>query len=131
MEGTRTRTCGPDPPLRRHADAREPGNFALAGHRIGTGAVFQHLDRLDTCDAVVVETESNGPTYRVLPLELRRPNGGRRRPPAGGPRAGGSRRRRTTPTSRPHITTTPTTSRSSTRCPAPRWSSLVSGWKVS
>ncbi len=38
----------------------EPGNFALAGHRIGTGAVFQHLDRLDACDAVVVETEFDG-----------------------------------------------------------------------
>lgn len=47
----------------------EPGNFALAGHRIGTGAVFQYLDRLDACDAVVVETESQWITYRVLPLE--------------------------------------------------------------
>ncbi len=47
----------------------EPGNFALAGHRIGTGAVFQHLDRLDACDAVVVETEFRWITYRVLPLE--------------------------------------------------------------
>lgn len=46
----------------------EPGNFALAGHRIGTGAVFQHLDRLDACDAVVVETEFRWITYRVLPL---------------------------------------------------------------
>lgn len=51
----------------------EPGNFALAGHRIGTGAVFQHLDRLDTCDAVVVETEFRWVTYRVLPLDTSAP----------------------------------------------------------
>ncbi|GAB2654606.1 class E sortase [Prescottella soli] len=51
----------------------EPGNFALAGHRIGTGAVFQYLDRLDACDAVVVETEFRWVTYRVLPLETSSP----------------------------------------------------------
>ncbi|CAM2975117.1 class E sortase [Prescottella defluvii] len=47
----------------------EAGNFALAGHRIGTGAVFQHLDQLEACDAVVVETASHWMTYRLLPLE--------------------------------------------------------------
>ncbi|MGC0367298.1 sortase A [Rhodococcus sp. 27YEA15] len=51
----------------------EAGNFALAGHRIGSGAVFQHLDRLDSCDAVVVETEFEWMTYRLLPLETRSP----------------------------------------------------------
>lgn len=47
----------------------EAGNFALAGHRIGSGAVFQHLDRLDACDAVVVETRLEWMTYRLLPLD--------------------------------------------------------------
>lgn len=45
----------------------ERGNFALAGHRNGSGAVFQHIDRLRPCDAVVVETETQWLTYRVLP----------------------------------------------------------------
>lgn len=47
----------------------ERGNFALAGHRNGSGAVFQYLDRLGSCDAVVVETESQWMTYRLLPVE--------------------------------------------------------------
>lgn len=47
----------------------EPGNFALAGHRNGSGAVFQHLDRLDSCDAVVVETKAQWLTYRLVPVE--------------------------------------------------------------
>ncbi|QBJ94827.1 class E sortase [Rhodococcus sp. ABRD24] len=52
----------------------EAGNFALAGHRIGTGAVFQHLDQLDACDAVVVETEFEWMTYRLLPLDSASPD---------------------------------------------------------
>ncbi|MFI8664763.1 class E sortase [Rhodococcus qingshengii] len=51
----------------------EAGNFALAGHRNGSGAVFQHLDQLDTCDAVVVETQSRWITYRLLPLDTAAP----------------------------------------------------------
>lgn len=47
----------------------ERGNFALAGHRNGSGAVFQHLDQLNSCDAVVVETASQWMTYRLLPVE--------------------------------------------------------------
>lgn len=47
----------------------EPGNFALAGHRNGSGAVFQHLDRLNSCDAIVVETETQWLTYRLTPVE--------------------------------------------------------------
>ena len=47
----------------------ERGNAALAGHRNGSGAVFEHLDRLHSCDAVVVETETQWMTYRLLPLE--------------------------------------------------------------
>lgn len=52
----------------------EPGNFALAGHRIGSGAVFQHVDQLGACDAIVVETEFQWMTYRVLPLETAAPD---------------------------------------------------------
>lgn len=47
----------------------ERGNFALAGHRNGSGAVFQYLDRLGSCDAVVVETQTQWMTYRLLPVE--------------------------------------------------------------
>lgn len=52
----------------------EPGNFALAGHRNGSGAVFQHLDRLNSCDAVVVETQSQWLIYRLVPMETDGPN---------------------------------------------------------
>lgn len=47
----------------------EAGNFAIAGHRNGSGAVFQHLDQLGACDAVVVETRTEWMTYRLLPLD--------------------------------------------------------------
>lgn len=47
----------------------EPGNSALAGHRNGSGAVFEHLDRLNSCDAIVVETETQWQIYRLLPVE--------------------------------------------------------------
>ncbi|PTR32236.1 LPXTG-site transpeptidase (sortase) family protein [Rhodococcus sp. OK519] len=70
VEGTRNEDLRAGPG--HYPDTQMPGeagNFALAGHRIGTGAVFQHLDRLDACDAVVVETEFQWVTYRVLPLE--------------------------------------------------------------
>ena len=52
----------------------EPGNFALAGHRNGSGAVFQHLDRLNSCDAVVVETETQWLTYRLAPVKADGPD---------------------------------------------------------
>lgn len=47
----------------------EPGNFAVAGHRVGKGAPFNDLGLLHTCDAIVVETESNWDTYRVMPID--------------------------------------------------------------
>lgn len=47
----------------------QPGNFALAGHRVGRGAPFNDLGHLDTCDAVVVETASTWFVYRLLPVE--------------------------------------------------------------
>ncbi|MCP1387490.1 class E sortase [Corynebacterium sp. TA-R-1] len=46
----------------------EPGNFAVAGHRVGKGAPFNDLGALKTCDAIVVETQSSWVTYRVLPM---------------------------------------------------------------
>ncbi|ASU77000.1 class E sortase [Actinopolyspora erythraea] len=44
------------------------GNFALAGHRSGRMAPFGDLDRLGSCDAMVVETATDWYVYRVLPL---------------------------------------------------------------
>lgn len=46
----------------------ERGNLTLAGHRNGSAAAFRHIDRLRPCDAVVVETETQWLTYRVLPF---------------------------------------------------------------
>ncbi len=46
----------------------EAGNFAVAGHRVGKGAPFNDLGKLETCDAVVVETQNEWITYRVLPI---------------------------------------------------------------
>lgn len=51
----------------------EPGNFAVAGHRVGKGAPFNDLGALHTCDAIVVETQSSWVTYRVLPMALDAP----------------------------------------------------------
>ncbi|WP_191247054.1 class E sortase [Amycolatopsis deserti] len=45
----------------------EPGNFAVAGHRVGKGAPFNDLDLLASCDAIVIETQSDFFVYRVLP----------------------------------------------------------------
>ncbi|MCT1863580.1 class E sortase [Dietzia sp. HMSC21D01] len=47
----------------------EAGNAALAGHRNGSGAVFEHLDRLASCDAIVIETATQWLTYRLLPMQ--------------------------------------------------------------
>lgn len=45
----------------------EPGNFAVAGHRVGRGAPFDGLDRLGSCDPIVIETRTDFFVYRVLP----------------------------------------------------------------
>ncbi|GAA5158105.1 MULTISPECIES: class E sortase [Amycolatopsis] len=45
----------------------EPGNFSVAGHRVGKGAPFNDLDLLSSCDAIVVETQTDFFVYRVLP----------------------------------------------------------------
>ncbi|MDJ0491441.1 class E sortase [Rhodococcus qingshengii] len=70
VEGTRTEDLRAGPG--HYPDTQMPGeagNFALAGHRNGSGAVFQHLGELGACDAVVVETQSQWLTYRLLPLD--------------------------------------------------------------
>lgn len=45
----------------------EPGNFAIAGHRVGKGEPFNDLDLLSSCDAIVIETRTDFFVYRVLP----------------------------------------------------------------
>ncbi len=46
----------------------EPGNFSVAGHRVGKGAPFNDLGLLRSCDAMVVETQQSWVVYRVLPM---------------------------------------------------------------
>ncbi len=46
----------------------ELGNFAVAGHRVSKGAPFNALGTLNSCDAIVVETQSEWFVYRVLPM---------------------------------------------------------------
>lgn len=46
----------------------EPGNFGIAGHRVGKGAPFNDLDLLNSCDALVIETVDTFFVYRVLPM---------------------------------------------------------------
>lgn len=69
MEGTDEETllAGPG----RYAQTQLPGeagNFAVAGHRVGKGAPFNDLGALEVCDAIVVETQTEWITYRVLPM---------------------------------------------------------------
>lgn len=47
----------------------QPGNFAVAGHRVGKGAPFNDLDLLESCDAIVIETATDFFVYRVLPMK--------------------------------------------------------------
>lgn len=47
----------------------EPGNFAVAGHRVGRGAPFNDLDALASCDALVYATSDEWLIYRVLPID--------------------------------------------------------------
>ena len=48
----------------------EPGNFAVAGHRVGKGAPFNDLGNLKTCDPIIIETRTDWEIYRVLPIDL-------------------------------------------------------------
>ncbi|MBB4687198.1 class E sortase [Amycolatopsis jiangsuensis] len=47
----------------------EPGNFAVAGHRVGKGAPFNDLDNLSSCDRIVIETQTDFFIYKVLPYD--------------------------------------------------------------
>ncbi len=44
----------------------QPGNFALAAHRAGSGGPFRHIDKFRSGDLVFVETASHRFTYRYL-----------------------------------------------------------------
>lgn len=46
----------------------EQGNFAVAGHRVSKGSPFNQLGLLSSCDALVIETQSDWFVYRVLPM---------------------------------------------------------------
>lgn len=45
------------------------GNSAFAAHRDGNGAPFDDIDRLGTCDDIIVETQSAVYRYKVLPVD--------------------------------------------------------------
>jgi sortase (surface protein transpeptidase) len=47
----------------------EQGNFAMAGHRVSKGSPFNNLDQLNSCDAIIIETQDDWFVYRVLPME--------------------------------------------------------------
>nr|WP_245556241.1 class E sortase [Actinopolyspora mortivallis] len=69
LEGTDQSTLSAGPG--HYAESALPGqrgNFAVAGHRAGRMAPFAELDELESCDALVVETDSQWYVYRVLPL---------------------------------------------------------------
>ncbi|WP_229787144.1 class E sortase [Actinokineospora fastidiosa] len=51
----------------KSAPPGQPGNFAVAGHRVGKGAPFNDLDLLNPCDAIVIETQTDWFVYRMLP----------------------------------------------------------------
>lgn len=44
----------------------QPGDFAVAGHRVGKGEPFLNLDKLKAGDAVVVETQTTWFVYCVI-----------------------------------------------------------------
>lgn len=50
------------------------GNFAVAGHRSTYGQPFRNLDRLQTGDAIVVETSTTWFTYEVNATRIVRPS---------------------------------------------------------
>lgn len=45
----------------------QPGNFSVAGHRVGKGAPFNDIDLIQSCDAIIVETKYSWFVYRMLP----------------------------------------------------------------
>ncbi|WP_141244232.1 class E sortase [Dietzia natronolimnaea] len=55
----------------------QPGNFAVAGHRVGRGSPFNDLDALRSCDALVYATADRWLIYRVLPVDAPDPDSAR------------------------------------------------------
>ncbi|MFD5868187.1 class E sortase [Corynebacterium sp. NPDC060344] len=45
------------------------GNSSFAAHRDGNGAPFDNIDRLGTCDDIIVETQAAIFRYKVLPVD--------------------------------------------------------------
>ena len=69
IEGTSTDDLYAGPG--HYADTQYPGeagNFAVAGHRVSKGSPFNQLGLLASCDALVIETQSDWFIYRVLPM---------------------------------------------------------------
>jgi sortase A len=52
----------------------EPGNFAVAGHRVGKGSPFNDIDLINPCDAIIVETKRSWIIYRMLPKKQDKAN---------------------------------------------------------
>ncbi len=70
LEGTDPGTLASGPGhYQGTASPGQPGNFAVAGHRVGKGSPFNSLDLLSSCDAIVIETIDHWYVYRVLPLQ--------------------------------------------------------------
>jgi sortase A len=70
LEGTSDKTLEAGPGhYKGTALPGELGNFSVAGHRVGKGAPFNDLDLLESCDAIVVETQTSWFVYRMLPKQ--------------------------------------------------------------
>ncbi|TCO64641.1 LPXTG-site transpeptidase (sortase) family protein [Actinocrispum wychmicini] len=70
LEGTSDKTLESGPGhYKGTALPGQPGNFAIAGHRVGMGAPFNDLDLLRACDAIVIETQTDWFVYRMLPMQ--------------------------------------------------------------
>lgn len=46
----------------------QPGDMAVAGHRVSHGAPFSDLGNLQSCDSIVIESDADWYVYRVLPM---------------------------------------------------------------
>lgn len=52
----------------------EPGNFAIAGHRFGSGGPFLNIDKFQAGDLVYVTTKTGTFTYRYLQTKVVKPS---------------------------------------------------------
>ena len=55
------------------AQPGQPGNFSVAGHRVGKGSPFIDLDLLEDGDAIVTETVDSWYVYRVTSVSVTTP----------------------------------------------------------